>query len=119
MPRFGRARNVIYKGKSNDGPTRLRRTTPITERAEKANVLLPPTPGGIRSGISDGSPSTVRESKKRLHKHQKACHKKVALAEATADAFAPRCKRHRALKPAGDMARYARKMGVDQQRLDL
>ena len=76
---------------NDDGPTRLRRTTPIKERAEKANVLLPPTPGGIRSGISDGSPSTVRESKKRLHKHQKACHKKVALAETTADAFAPRC----------------------------
>ena len=104
---------------NDDGPTRLRRTTPIKERAEKANVLLPPTPGGIRSGISDGSPRTVRESKKRLHKHQKACHKKVALAETTADAFAPRCKRHRALKSAGDMARHARKMGVDQQRLDL
>ena len=69
----------------DDLTTRQHRGTPTKERAIKAGVTLPPTPSDIRPTIRDGSPGAKKIAKKRLMKHQKACHQRVVRAELKAD----------------------------------
>ena len=92
---------------------------PVKERAKKAGVQLPPTPDGIRSEIEHGSPNTKRKAKVKLQHHQKACQQKVQRVEIVKDCNAPHAKRKRKLRSAGDKARYAKKHGANQEKLDF
>ena len=61
--------------------SKRKRSTPVKERAVKAEVELPPTPAGLREQLTSDSPNTRKEAKRRMQRHQKACQQKVARAE--------------------------------------
>ena len=88
---------------------RERRGTPVKERAKKAGVALPPTPGGVRGAIdSSGTPETQRRARKQLQRHQKHCQQKVSRAEAAGDI-------EKWTRPAAkDAARKRRKKGEEK-----
>ena len=65
--------------------SKRKRSTPVKERAVKADVELPPTPAGLREQLTSDSPNTRKEAKRRMQRHQKACQQKVARAEENAE----------------------------------
>ena len=64
---------------------RKRRTTPVKDRAAKLGIDLPPTPHGIRQDLASEDVERQRKAKRRLQRHQKACHQVVDRAEKEQD----------------------------------
>ena len=91
-----------------------------SERAcQKGRSQIPPTPAGIRSEIEHGSPNTKPKAKVKLQHHQKAYQQKVQRLEIVKECRAPHAKRKRALRSAEDTARYVKKHGANQEKLDF
>ena len=83
---------------SPGGSKRPRRQTPVKSRVPQmwGSSCLAPTPAGVREAIDGGSPNTLREGKRKLQRHQKACQQKVDRAEAkAAGELSTRCKKLR------------------------
>ena len=64
---------------------RKRRTTPMKDRAAKLGIGLPPTPHGTRQDLASEDVERQRKAKRRLQRHQKACHQVVDRAEKEQD----------------------------------
>ena len=63
------------------GTKRKRRETPVKDRAAKVDVILPPTPDGVRDAVLSDSPRVKADGKRRLQRHQKACQQKAAQSQ--------------------------------------